>query len=82
MFLLKLKNRMKRKTTIYVDDKVLRALKIAAARAGQHDYEVIEQALRAHLGMDLLQRAGSNSGLNEKDALNLAYQELHRSRRR
>lgn len=73
---------MKRKTTIYVDDAVLRALKIAAARSGQHDYEVIEQALRAHLGMDLLQRAGAGSNLSEKDALNLAYQELHRSRKR
>ncbi len=73
---------MKRKTTIYVDDTVLRALKIAAARSGQHDYEVVEQALRAHLGMDLLQRAGAASNLSEKDALNLAYQELHRSRKR
>lgn len=73
---------MKRKTTIYVDDAVLRALKIAAARSGQHDYEVVEQALRAHLGMDLLQRAGAGSNLNEKDALNLAYQELHVSRKR
>lgn len=42
---------MKRKTTIYIDDSVLRALKIAATRAGQHDYELIEQALRSHLGM-------------------------------
>ena len=73
---------MKRKTTIYIDDAILRALKIAAARAGQHDYEVVEQALRAHLGMELLQRAGSKSGLGEKQALSLAYQELHRSRRR
>lgn len=73
---------MKRKTTIYVEDNVLRALKIAAARAGQHDYEIIEQALRVHLGMDLLQRAGAKSSLSEKDALGLSYQELHRSRRR
>jgi len=73
---------MKRKTTVYVDDAVLRALKIAAARSGQHDYEVVEQALRAHLGMDLLQRAGAGSKMTEKDALNLSYQELHRSRKR
>ena len=75
---------MKRKTTIYVDDTLLRALKIAAARSGQHDYEVVEQALRAHLGMDLPEPAGAGSGsnLSEKDALRLAYQELHRSRKR
>jgi predicted transcriptional regulator len=73
---------MKRKTTIYVDDSILRALKIAAARAGQHDYEVVEQALRAHLGMELLQRAGSKPSLGEKQAMRLAYEELHRSRKR
>ena len=73
---------MKRKTTIYVEDAVLRALKIAAARSGQHDYEVVEQALRVHLGMDLLERTGTGSKLSERDALNLAYQELHSSRKR
>jgi predicted transcriptional regulator len=73
---------MKRKTTIYIDDAILRALKIAAARSGQHDYEVVEQALRAHLGMELLQRAGKKDALSEQEALNLAYRELHRSRKR
>src|SRR6185437_16983702 len=66
---------MRRKTTIYLEDSVLRALKIAAIRAGQHDYEVIEQALRAHLGIDLL-HTGSKSGLDEKGALDFSYQEL------
>jgi hypothetical protein len=73
---------MKRKTTIYVEESILRALKIAAARAGQHDYEVVEQALRAHLGMELLQRTGAKPSLGEKQAMSLAYDELHRSRKR
>lgn len=73
---------MKRKTTIYIDDSVLRALKIAATRAGQHDYELIEQALRSHLGMELLQRTGSDPSLGEKKAMKIAYDELHRSRKR
>ena len=73
---------MKRKTTIYIDDTVLRALKIAAARAGQHDYELVEQALRGHLGMELLQRTGTHPDLSEKKAMKLAYEELHRSRKR
>jgi hypothetical protein len=73
---------MKRKTTIYIDDSVLRAVKIAAARAGQHDYELVEQALRSHLGMELLQRTGNDPALSEKKAMKLAYDELHRSRKR
>ena len=72
---------MKRKTTIYIDDAILRALKIAAARAQQHDYEVVEQALRAYLGMELLQRTGSKDSIGEAEAMSLAYRELHRSRK-
>ena len=74
--------KMKRKTTIYIDDSILRALKIAATRAGQHDYEVVEQALRAYLGMELLQRTEKNPSLSERQAMKLAYDELHRSRTR
>jgi hypothetical protein len=73
---------VKRKTTIYIDQSLLRALKIAAARAGQHDYEIVEHALRAYLGMELLQRAGKDSALSESQALDLAYDELHRSRKK
>lgn len=42
---------MRRKTTIYVEDELLRATKIAAARTGKRDYQVIEEALRAYLGL-------------------------------
>jgi predicted transcriptional regulator len=72
---------MKRKTTVYLEDGLLRALKVAAARSGQREYQVVEQALRAFLGMELLDKAGSRSSLSEKEALALAYGELHRSRR-
>ena len=72
---------MKRKTTVYLEDGLLRALKVAAARSGQREYQVVEQALRAFLGMELLDSVGSRSPLSEKEALALAYSELHRSRR-
>jgi hypothetical protein len=72
---------MKRKTTVYLEDGLLRALKVAAARSGQREYQVVEQALRAFLGMELLDKVGSRSSLSEKEALALAYGELHRSRR-
>ncbi len=72
---------MKRKTTVYLEDGLLRALKVAAARSGQREYQVVEQALRAYLGMELLEKVASRSSLGEKEALALAYGELHRSRR-
>ncbi len=72
---------MKRKTTVYLEEGLLRALKVAAARSGQREYQVVEQALRAHLGVELQDKVGSRSSLSEKQALALAYGELHRSRR-
>jgi hypothetical protein len=72
---------MRRKTTVYLDDQLLRAVKIAAARSGKRDYQVFEEALRAHLGLELLERVGGRSNLTEDQALDLAYRELHRSRR-
>jgi hypothetical protein len=72
---------MKRKTTVYLEDDLLRATKIAPARSGKRDYQVVEEALRAYLGLDLLERVGARSSLNEDEALDLAYRELNQSRR-
>ncbi len=72
---------MKRKTTVYLEDDLLRATKIAAARTGKRDYQVVEEALRAYLGLELLERVGTRSNLKEDEALDLAYRELHQSRR-
>ena len=72
---------MKRKTTVYLEDDLLRAAKIAAARTGKRDYQVVEEALRAYLGLELLERVGARSELREDEAAKLAYQELHQSRR-
>ena len=72
---------IKRKTTVYLEDDLLRATKIAAARTGKRDYQVVEEALRAYLGIELLERVGARSKLSEDEAVKLAYQELHQSRR-
>ncbi len=72
---------VRRKTTVYLDDELLRAAKIAAARSGKRDYQVFEEALRAYLGLELLERVGARSDLTEDQALDLAYRELHQSRR-
>lgn len=41
----------RKKTTVYIDEKLLRAAKVAAARSGKREYEVFEEALRRHLGL-------------------------------
>ena len=69
---------MKRKTTVYLDDELLRAARVAAARAGKRDSQVLEDALRAHLGFDLLERVGARSALSADDALAMANEERHR----
>jgi hypothetical protein len=40
----------RKKTTVYIEESLLRAAKVAAARAGKHEYEVFEEALRGYLG--------------------------------
>ena len=42
---------MRKKTTVYIDETLLRAAKVAAARSGKREYEVFEEALRQHLGL-------------------------------
>lgn len=40
----------RKKTTVYIDEELLRAAKVAAARSGKREYEVFEEALQRHLG--------------------------------
>ena len=70
----------KRKTTIYVEEEILRAARVAAARSGKRDSQIVEEALREYLGLGVVNRAWSRSTLTEDDALALAYEELHASR--
>ncbi len=70
----------KTKTTVYLDEDVLRGAKVMAARTGKKDYEVVEEALRAYLGMDVLDRAWGAADMPEDEALRLAVEEVHRFR--
>jgi len=69
---------MKRKTTVYLEDELLRAARVTAARSGKRDSQVVEEALRAYLGLELLERVGARSSLDEAEALALATEERHR----
>ena len=72
----------KTRTTLTIDDEVLRAVKVRAARTGRGDSEVIEEAVRAHLGLDLLDRLWERNDMGEQQAVELAVEAQHATRRR
>ena len=71
----------KARTTVTLDERVLRAVRIKAARTGRRDSDVIEEALRRELGLDLLDRLWETADLEEDEALRLAVEAQHESRR-
>ena len=71
----------KKKATVYVEEDVLRAARVAAARAGTRDSEVFEAALRRYLGFELLDQVWSRSDLEEDEAMALADEAKHATRR-
>jgi len=70
------------RTTLTIDEEVLRVVKVRAARSGKADSEVIEEALRRELGLDLLERLWARNRLSEEEAAALAVEAQHSSRRR
>jgi len=70
----------RRKTTVYIDEELLTAAKVAAARSHKHEYEVFEDALRRHLGLqEVVERVWSSLGTDapsEEESLRLAREEL------
>lgn len=72
----------KTRTTLTIDDELLRAVKVRAARTGKGDSEVIEDAVRRALGFDLLDRLWVRNDLPEHEAMDLAVKAQHATRRR
>ena len=70
------------RTTVTLDDQVLRAVKIRAARLGRGDSEVIEVSLRRDLGLDVLEKRWAKNALSEDEAIALAVEAQHKTRRR
>jgi hypothetical protein len=68
------------RTTLTVDEAVLRAVKVRAARIGKGDSEFIEEALRRELGFELLERLWERNDLSEEDATALAVEAQHETR--
>ena len=71
----------RKKTTVYIDEALLRAAKVAAARSGKREYEVFEEALRRHLGFSAtLERIWAGiapeDAPREEEAARIAAEEL------
>jgi hypothetical protein len=74
----------RRKTTVYIDDELLTAAKVAAARSHKHEYEIFEEALRRHLGLqEVVERVWAGLGdkaLGEDEAQRVAAAEQRAAR--
>jgi hypothetical protein len=70
------------RTTLTIDEDVLRWVKVRAARTGKGDSQVIEESLRRDLGLDLLEQLWERNQLSEEQAVELAVEAQHATRRR
>ena len=72
----------KLRTTVMLDEKVLRAVRVKAARTGRRDSDVIEEALRRDLGFELLERIWATADMDPDEAMKLAVEAQRESRQR
>lgn len=71
----------KTRTTLTIDEEVLRAVKVRAARTGKGESQVIEEAVRRDLGLDLMERLWARNDLTEDEAMDLALEAQREARR-
>lgn len=69
------------RTTLTIDEEVLKAVKVRAARTGKGESEVIEEAVRRDLGLDLMERLWARNAMSEEDAMELAIEAQTAARR-
>lgn len=62
------------RTTVTIDDQVLTATRVLAARTGRADSDIVEEALRKMLGLDLLERIWAGADLGDDQAMDLALE--------
>jgi hypothetical protein len=67
----------KKKVTFYLDEHILRAARVRAARNDRRDSDIVEEALRAYLGFDVVEQIWAGSDLGEDEAMQLAVSEQH-----
>lgn len=71
----------KTRTTLTIDEELLRAVKVRAARTGRGESEVIEDAVRKSLGLDLMDRLWARNDMPESEAMALAIEAQKSARR-
>jgi hypothetical protein len=69
------------RTTISLEEDVLRAVRVRAAREGCADSDVFDRALRREVGLDLLEQLWASAELDEEEAAALAQEALTATRR-
>lgn len=70
------------RTTLTIDEDVLKWVKIRAARTGVSDSAVIEESLRRDLKLDILDELWANATMSETKASELAVEAQHATRPR
>jgi hypothetical protein len=69
------------RTTVTLDEEVIRAVRIKAARSGKRDSQVIEESLRRDLGLDALRDIWAQvDPAPEVEGMDLADAEIHAMR--
>jgi hypothetical protein len=71
----------KTRTTLTIDEAVLRAVKVRAARTGKGESAVIEEAIRRDLGLDLMERLWARNDMADDEAMELAIEAQQKARR-
>jgi len=72
----------KTRTTLTIDEDVLRAVKLRAAATGEGESVVIEKAIRRDLGLDALTELWANvESMPEGDAMDLALEAQRAARK-
>lgn len=70
------------RTTLTIDEDVLRSVKVRAARTGKGDSEVIEDAVKRGLGLDVFERLWEKNDLSEDEGMELALEAQSAARAR
>ena len=70
----------RRQTTLYLDDEILQAAQVVASRSQRDQSQVVEDALRSYLGLDVVEEVWRSSDLSEAEALALADEEKQAAR--
>lgn len=68
------------RTTLTIDEDVMKWVKIRAARTGVSDSSVIEESLRRDLKLDVLDELWSEATMPEAQASELAVEAQHATR--